>query len=82
MAHRAINHSVSYLEHDLFADQFGPTHTNTFEVFWDIVKRAIYGQFHHVSRKYLPLYLNELSYRYNWRKGDAFGAALHLAVKP
>src|SRR6185312_2302786 len=83
VAHRTINHSRSYVERDLFADQFGATHTNTIEGFWSIVKRAIYGQFHHVSRKYLPLYLNEISYRYNARRrDDAFGAALHLAVNP
>jgi transposase-like protein len=83
MAHRTINHSVSYVERDLFTGQFGKTHTNTIEGFWAIVKRAIYGQFHHVSVKYLPLYLNELSYRYNWRRGgDAFAGVLHLALKP
>jgi transposase-like protein len=83
VAHRTINHSVSYVERDLFTGQFGKTHTNTIEGFWAIVKRAIYGQFHHVSIKYLPLYLNELSYRYNWRRGgDAFGGVLHLATKP
>lgn len=83
VAHRRINHSVSYVERDLFADQFGATHTNTIEGFWAIVKRAIFGQFHHVSRKYLPLYLNEISYRYNTRRrNDVFDGLLHLAVKP
>jgi hypothetical protein len=84
VAHRrTINHSVSYVERDLFADQFGRIHTNTIESFWAIVKRAIYGQFHHVSRKYLPLYLREISFRYNQRnKVDGFQGALHLAVKP
>lgn len=83
MAHRTINHSVSYSERDLFASLFGSTHTNTIEGFWAIVKRAIYGQFHHVSRRYLPLYLGELSYRYNMRhRNDAFGRLLHLAVNP
>lgn len=83
MAHRTINHSVSYVERDLFAAQFGPTHTNTIEGFWAIVKRAIYGQFHHVSRRYLPLYLREITWRYNQRRNsNAFDGLLHLAVKP
>lgn len=83
MAHRAINHSVSYVERDLFADLYGATHTNTIEGFWAIVKRAIYGQFHHVSRKYLDLYLREIVYRYNQRRlGPMLDGVLHLAVKP
>lgn len=83
IAHRRINHSREYLRRDLFSSQFGPIHTNTIEGVWAILKRAVMGQFHHVSRKYLPLYLNEIAFRYNARKsGDAFGVALHLAVKP
>ncbi len=83
VAHRIINHSVSFVEWDMFAGQYGPTHTNTIESFWAIVKRAIVGQFHHVSRKYLPLYLRELSYRYNLRHGPTdVDGVLHLAVKP
>jgi transposase-like protein len=83
VAHRRINHSVSYVERDLFSGQFGAIHTNTIESFWAIVKRAIYGQFHHVSKKYMHLYINELSYRYNMRK-EPWGleAILCLAVKP
>jgi transposase-like protein len=83
VAHRVINHSVAYVDWDMFAAEFGPTHTNTIEGFWSIVKRAIVGQFHHVSRKYLPLYLRELAYRYNRRHdGCDLDGVLHLAVKP
>lgn len=83
VAHRTINHSRVYVERDLFTDQFGATHTNTIESVWAIVKRAIYGQYHHVSRKYLPLYLREIVYRYNMRHlAGAFDGVLHLAVKP
>ena len=83
VAHRVINHSVAYVESDMFAGQFGPTHTNTIESFWAIVKRAMVGQFHHVSRKYLPLYLRELSYRYNLRHGSIdLDPMLRLAVQP
>lgn len=83
VAHRTINHSVSYLERDLFSDEFGPIHTNTIESVWAILKRAVMGQFHHVSRKYLPLYLNEITFRYNARQADGvFDGLLHLAVNP
>lgn len=79
VAHRRVNHSVAYVEHDLF----GAVHTNTIESFWAILKRAIIGQFHHISRKYLPLYLREIVYRYNMRlRGSDLDSVLHLAVKP
>lgn len=42
-----------------------------------------WGQFHHISRKYLPLYLGEISYRYNMRRNaSAFDNLLHLASNP
>ncbi len=83
VAHRRINHSVSYVERDLFSSAFGSIHTNTIESAWAILKRALMGQFHHVSRKYLPLYLNEITFRYNARKSaGAFDGLLHLAVNP
>lgn len=83
VAHRRINHSVSYLERDLFSDEFGAIHTNAIESVWAILKRAVMGQFHHVSRKYLPLYLNEITFRYNARNSDGvFDGLLHLAVNP
>lgn len=79
VAHRWINHSAAYVEYDLF----GSIHTNTIESFWAILKRAIVGQFHHVSRKYLPLYLREVIYRYNMRRGGCdLDGVLHLAIKP
>jgi len=83
VAHRVINHSVAYVDWDMFAAEFGPTHTNTIESFWAIVKRAFVGQFHSVSVKYLPLYLKELAYRYNLRNvGCDLDGVLHLAIKP
>lgn len=83
IAHRTINHSRSYVERDIFSGQFGAIHTNTIESVWAILKRAVIGQFHHVSRKYLPLYLNEITFRYNVRhSGGAFDGLLHLAVNP
>jgi transposase-like protein len=83
LIHRTISHKSGYSRRDLFSGQYGAIHTNTIEGFWAIVKRAVYGQFHHVSKKYLPLYLNELTYRYNNRGTlNALEDILCLAIKP
>ena len=37
------------------------------EGFWSIFKRGIVGSFHKVSAKYLPLYVAEFQFRYNYR---------------
>jgi transposase-like protein len=52
----------------------GVVHTNTIEGFWSMFKRGIIGNFHHISRAYMPLYINEFQYRHNHRDDpDAFG---------
>lgn len=58
-------------------DQYvcGAVHTNTIEGFWSIVKRGIMGTFHKVSKKYLPLYVNEFQWRYNNRHSENMFAA-------
>jgi len=48
--HEAISHSEGeYVR--------GKVHTNNIESFWALLKRGIIGTYHHVSKKYLPLYL-------------------------
>ena len=55
----------------------GEVRTNSIESFWSLLKRGITGQFHHVSKKYLALYLAELQFRHNHRKNpDIFGEAI------
>lgn len=58
--HRRVVHG-----HGVYVD--GLAHTNTVEGFWGNVKPGITGVYRHVSRKYLPRYLNEYAFRYNHR---------------
>ena len=67
MKHESVNHSKNEWVR-------GSVHTNSIESFWSLIKRGVVGQYHHVSKKYLPFYLNEFSYRFNNRKnGEMFG---------
>ncbi len=69
MQHKTINHQVWYVDGDI--------HTNTIESFWSLLKRGIIGQFHKVSLKHLPRYIDEFCYRFNHRKdGNLFGQTL------
>ena len=45
-------------------------HTNTIKDFWSQLKRSIDGSYHHVSTKYLPLYVDENAFRYTHRKDE------------
>lgn len=68
--HESVNHSANeYVR--------GIVHTASIDSFWSLVKRGIMGQYHHVSKKYLPLYLNEFSFRHNQRENpDAFATLM------
>lgn len=45
----------------------GNVHVNTLEGFWSQLKRSINGTHHAVSPKYLQQYVNEFSWKYNYR---------------
>jgi len=49
----------------------GEYHTNTLEGFWTLLKRGIYGQYHKVSTKHLQSYLNEFTFKYNYRENKS-----------
>src|ERR1051326_3344853 len=55
----------------------GNVHTANLDSFWSLLKRGVMGTFHKVSADYLPLYLNEFSFRHNNRDNpDIFDAVL------
>jgi transposase-like protein len=59
-SHRTVNRSANeYVR--------GDAHTNTVEGFFSIIKRGIYGVYHHVSQEHLKRYLCEFDFRYNYR---------------
>jgi transposase-like protein len=58
--HGKVNHSI---------DEYvrGDCHTNTVEGYFSILKRGIFGTYHHVSEAHLKRYLCEFDFRYNER---------------
>lgn len=70
--HIVVNHSAGEYVRGMF-------HTNNIENFWSILKRGIYGIYHHVSPEHLQQYLNEFTFRYNTRdqrEGERFNVFL------
>lgn len=72
--HESVNHSkLEYVKSGV--------HTNTIEGFWGQLKRSIDGTYHHVSPKYLQLYVNEFVFRYNYRDVEAFPVLMKAAAR-
>ena len=64
-AHQTVNHSRrEYQRHNPDGSKAS---TNTAESFFSLIKRAIIGAWHHVSREHLPKYANEFAFRWNTR---------------
>jgi transposase-like protein len=59
--HGTVNHSVEEYVRGGF------WHTNTVESYFAILKRGIFGVYHHVSPKHLKRYVGEFDFRYNAR---------------
>lgn len=58
------------IEHQKKVYSYKGVNTNTIESFWAIIKRGIIGQYHSVSPKYLPNYIEEFVFKFNNRKED------------
>ncbi len=57
--HGTVNHSIDEYARGAF------WHTNTAENYFSILKRGVYGVYHHVSDAHLRRYLAEFDFRYN-----------------
>jgi len=62
--HESVNHTAKE-----YARADG-VNTNTVESYFAIMKRGIYGTFHHVSKTHLPRYCDEFAFRWNNRGVD------------
>jgi len=73
--HITIKHSEGYGS--------GIRTVNTIEGFWSILKNGIRGSYRSLSKKYLPFYLAEFSYKYNNRhlQKDSFDKLIGNIVK-
>jgi transposase-like protein len=72
-AHETVMHSAEeYVR--------GDVHTNSVESFFAILKRGVYGTFHHVSEAHLRLYLQEFDFRYNHRIALGYDDATRAAL--
>jgi hypothetical protein len=60
-----IEHAKEYVN--------GQTHTNGIENFWSLLKRGIKGTYVSVEPFHLFRYLDEQTYRDDYRKDDDFG---------
>ena len=60
--HKTVTHSAKE-----YARPDG-TNTNTIESHFALIKRGVYGTFHHVSKKHLQRYCDEFAFRWNHRK--------------
>lgn len=63
-----LGYSHVVLRHDKEEFARDGFHGNSIEGFWSQLKRTIRGTHIHVSKKYLQNYVDECSFRYEWRK--------------
>jgi len=59
--HKQVNHGIKQYVN-------GKATTNSIESIWAIVKRTIYGTYHHISNKHAQKYIDEIVFRHNTRK--------------
>ena len=74
--HGTVNHSA-----DEYSRLGGFYTTNSAESrIFSLLKRAVYGQFHHISEAHLPRYLAEADFKYNHRTALGYGDADRAAA--
>jgi hypothetical protein len=63
--HEIVNHAAGeYARHNKDGTV---SHINTCESFFSLLKRGVFGAFHHVSKEHLHRYCGEFSFRWNTR---------------
>lgn len=72
--HKTVDHGrLEYAKPD-------GSHINTAESSHALIKRGVYGTFHHVSKQHLQRYLDEFDFRWNHKEIDDVGRTL-AAIK-
>jgi transposase-like protein len=71
-AHETVNHSAGEYARP------GGIHSNTVESYFGLLKRGLYGTYHHVSEAHLQRYINEFDFRFTNR--TALGVEDHERV--
>ena len=68
---KTVKHSVGQ-----YVD--GDAHTNGIESLWAMLKRGIYGVYHHISPQHTHRYANEFAGRHNDRPSDTLDQMAHM----
>ncbi len=68
--HSSVDHQLCYVD--------GETHTNTLEGFWNLFKRGLHGTYTHIAPFHCDRYLDEETFRYNFRKTNDLGRFMQL----
>jgi transposase-like protein len=76
--HSTVNHRDK--EYARREDDGTVASVNTVEGFFSLLKRGVYGSFHHISKQHLHRYLSEFDFRYNTRDVDD-GERRQFAIK-
>lgn len=72
--HKVVDHNIWYVN--------GEVHTNTIDGFWSLLKCGIVGQYHKLSVRHLPAYIDEFCYRYSNRdRDDLFAMTIQRGVR-
>jgi transposase-like protein len=61
--HETVNHLIGEYAR-------GKVHTNTVEGYFGLLKRGLYGTYHHVSEAHLQRYINEFDFRFTNRSSQ------------
>ena len=70
----------SFVRHNSGEYSVNGVNTNTAESFFSLLKRGVYGTFHHISKMHLPRYFSEFEFRWN-RRGMDHGERMESAIR-